>query len=244
MILVDHRNHHLPPLLYQVATAGSTHPTSPSHRVQFKMLRMSRSTSGTSSGESGKADRFRRRARDCVRLFDPRVRRPSRYFGHTDGGVRARLKRSSRRRDAATHACWLRLGRNELDADTQRAYLKLWWSEEVRPASNWPAPSPYQPHAMRGDFRRIDPPRRASSFSRPLRAYSGILGGSLRARAPRLAEIGVEVRTNAKVDAIDREGVTIGRNGLLRNRVLGRWRSGRTRRDDAANRKATASASR
>ena len=64
---------------------------------------------------------------------------------------------------------------------------------------------------MRGDFRRIDPtkshivlveaaPRVLTSFSEEL---------SDRARRD-LVELGVEVRTNAKVESIDAEGVTIG----------------------------------
>jgi NADH dehydrogenase len=78
---------------------------------------------------------------------------------------------------------------------------------------------------MRGDFRRIDPahariflleaaPRVLTTFSEDL---------SERARRD-LNELGVEVRTSAKVDAIDAEGVTIGGERLPARTVF--WAAG------------------
>jgi NADH dehydrogenase len=79
--------------------------------------------------------------------------------------------------------------------------------------------------AMQGDFRRIDPAKARvvllEAASRVLTAFSDDL--SERARRD-LAEIGVEVRTNAKVDAIDIDGVTIGSERLAARTVF--WAAG------------------
>ncbi len=79
--------------------------------------------------------------------------------------------------------------------------------------------------AMRGDFRRIDPAKAhivlLEAAPRVLTAFSDDL--SERARRD-LAEIGVEVRTNARVEAIDGKGVTIGAERLAARTVF--WAAG------------------
>ena len=90
--------------------------------------------------------------------------------------------------------------------------------------------------AMRGDFRRIDPARShivlVEAAPRVLTTFSEEV--SERARRD-LVEIGVEVRTNAKVEAIDGEGVTIAAQKLLRTvGVLGCRRAGRASADRSA----------
>jgi NADH dehydrogenase len=78
---------------------------------------------------------------------------------------------------------------------------------------------------LRGDFRRIDPsqarillveagPRVLASFSEPL---------SERAKRD-LEQLGVEVRTDSKVEAIDADSVTIGSERLLAHSVF--WAAG------------------
>ena len=118
------------------------------------------------------------------------------------------------------------LAENELDPDTQRAYLTFvvvgGGPTGVELAG---AIADISRTAMRGDFRRIDPSKAhivlLEAAPRVLTAFSDDL--SERARRD-LAEIGVEVRTNAKVDAIDADGVTIGSERLAARTVF--WAAG------------------
>ena len=97
---------------------------------------------------------------------------------------------------------------NERDPDTQRAYLTFvvvgGGPTGVELAG---AIADISRTAMQGDFRRIDPAKAhivlLEAAPRVLTAFSDDL--SERARRD-LAEIGVDVRTNAKVDAIDAKG--------------------------------------
>jgi NADH dehydrogenase len=115
---------------------------------------------------------------------------------------------------------------NELDPDTQRAYLTFvvvgGGPTGVELAG---AIADISRTAMRGDFRRIDPARShivlVEAAPRVLTAFSEEL--SERARRD-LVELGVEVRTGAKVDAIDSEGVTIGAQHLPARTVF--WAAG------------------
>jgi NADH dehydrogenase len=79
--------------------------------------------------------------------------------------------------------------------------------------------------AMRGDFRRIDPAKShivlVEAAPRVLTAFSEAM--SERARQD-LVEMGVEVRTNAKVEAIDADGVTIAGQRLQAHTVF--WAAG------------------
>jgi len=115
---------------------------------------------------------------------------------------------------------------NELDPDTQRAYLTFvvvgGGPTGVELAG---AIADISRTAMRGDFRRIDPAKShivlLEAAPRVLTTFSEEL--SERARRD-LVELGVEVRTNAKVDAIDAEGVTIGSERLPARTVF--WAAG------------------
>ena len=118
------------------------------------------------------------------------------------------------------------LAENELDADTQRAYLTFvvvgGGPTGVELAG---AIADISRTAMSGDFRRIDPSKARvvllEAAPRVLTAFSDDL--SERARRD-LSEIGVEVRTSAKVDAIDARGVTIGSERLDARTVF--WAAG------------------
>ena len=115
---------------------------------------------------------------------------------------------------------------NERDAGTQRAYLTFvvvgGGPTGVELAG---AIADISRTAMQGDFRRIDPAQARivllEAAPRVLTSFSDDL--SERARRD-LAELGVEVRTNAKVDAIDAEGVTIGAERLAARTVF--WAAG------------------
>ena len=210
VVLVDHRNHHLfQPLLYQVATAG----LNPSDiavpiRVQFRRAPNVEIHLGRVEGVD--------LARQIVFgdghevSFDYLIlacgARHS-YFGHPEWeefapGLKTLEQATEMRRRMLVA---FELAENELDADTRRAYLTFvvvgGGPTGVELAG---AIADISRTAMSGDFRRIDPAKAhvvlLEAAPRVLTAFSEEL--SERARRD-LAEIGVEVRTNAKVDAID-----------------------------------------
>jgi NADH:ubiquinone reductase (H+-translocating) len=231
VILVDHRNHHLfQPLLYQVATAG----LNPSDiavpiRVQFR---------GALNVEIylGRVDGV-----DLARRvvfgegheigFDYLIlacgARHS-YFAHPEWeefapGLKTLEQATEMRRRMLVA---FERAENELDADIQRAYLTFvvvgGGPTGVELAG---AIADISRTAMRGDFRRIDPAKARvvllEAAPRLLTAFSEDL--SERARRD-LGDIGVEVRTGAKVEAIDAEGVTIGSDRLAARTVF--WAAG------------------
>jgi NADH dehydrogenase len=143
------------------------------------------------------------------------------------GGIRARAEDArAGNGDAATHARRVELAENELAPDVQRAYLTFvvvgGGPTGVELAG---AIADISRTAMSGDFRRIDPSKAhvvlLEAAPRVLTTFSEEL--SERARRD-LTEIGVEVRTNAKVDAIDARGVTIGSERLDSRTVF--WAAG------------------
>ena len=231
VILVDQRNHHLfQPLLYQVATAG----LNPSDiavpiRVQFRNtpnveIHLGRVdsvnlTKQTVSGE-GHEIAFDYLILACGAHHS--------YFGHPEWedfapGLKTLEQATEMRRRMLVA---FERAENELDPATQRAYLTFvvvgGGPTGVELAG---AIADISRTAMRGDFRRIDPAKAhvvlLEAAGRVLTAFSEEL--SERARRD-LAEIGVEVRTNAKVDAIDGLGVTIGSERLATRTVF--WAAG------------------
>jgi NADH dehydrogenase len=231
VILVDHRNHHLfQPLLYQVATAG----LNPSDiavpiRVQFRgapnveihlghvdSLDLAKQVVMGEGHEIG----FDYLILACGARHS--------YFGHPEWeefapGLKTLEQATEMRRRMLVA---FERAENELDPDLQRAYLTFvivgGGPTGVELAG---AIADISRTAMSGDFRRIDPakahvvlleaaPRLLTSFSEELSEH---------ARRD-LAEIGVEVRTHAKVEAIDAEGVTIGSNRLAARTVF--WAAG------------------
>ncbi len=231
VLLIDHRNHHLfQPLLYQVATAG----LNPSDiavpiRVQFRNapnveVQLDRIQS---------VDLARRMAAGEGRelSYDYLIlacgSRHS-YFGHPEWeefapGLKTLEQATEMRRRMLVA---FERAESELDPDTQRAYLTFvvvgGGPTGVELAG---AIADISRTAMRGDFRRIDPSKShivlVEAAPRVLTTFSEEL--SERARRD-LVELGVEVRTNAKVDAIDGEGVTIGSRRLAARTVF--WAAG------------------
>jgi NADH dehydrogenase len=231
VVLVDHRNHHLfQPLLYQVATAG----LNPSDiavpiRVQFR------------GAPNVEIHLGRVEAVDLTRQiivgdghevsFDYLIlacgARHS-YFGHPEWeefapGLKTLEQATEMRRRMLVA---FELAENERNPDIQRAYLTFvvvgGGPTGVELAG---AIADISRTAMSGDFRRIDPSKAhvvlLEAAPRVLTAFSDEL--SERARRD-LAEIGVEVRTNAKVSAIDALGVTIGSERLDARTVF--WAAG------------------
>jgi NADH dehydrogenase len=231
VVLIDHRNHHLfQPLLYQVATAG----LNPSDiavpiRVQFRNapnieihLRRIEGVDLERRVAYGEGHEF---------PFDYLILACGAhhsYFGHPEWEESApglkTLEQATEMRRRMLVA--FERAESELDPQKQRAYLTFVvvgaGPTGVELAG---AIADISRTAMRGDFRRIDPARAhvvlLEAAPRVLTAFSEEL--SERARRD-LVELGVEVRTNAKVDAIDAEGVTMGSERLAARTVF--WAAG------------------
>ena len=231
VILVDHRNHHLfQPLLYQVATAG----LNPSDiavpiRVQFRGAPNVEIHLGHIDGVDLEKRIVFGEGHEIA--FDYLIlacgARHS-YFGHPEWeefapGLKTLEQATEMRRRMLVA---FERAENERDPETQRAYLTFvvvgGGPTGVELAG---AIADISRTAMQGDFRRIDPAKARivllEAAPRVLTAFSDDL--SERARRD-LTEIGVEVRTNAKVDAIDSEGVTIGSERLPARTVF--WAAG------------------
>ncbi len=231
VVLIDHRNHHLfQPLLYQVATAG----LNPSEiavpiRVQFRNapnveVRLGR-IEGIDLARRTAAGEGRELSYDYLILA---CGSRHSYFGHPEWeefapGLKTLEQATEMRRRMLVA---FERAESELDPETQRAYLTFvvvgGGPTGVELAG---AIADISRTAMRGDFRRIDPSKShivlVEAAPRVLTTFSEEL--SERARRD-LVELGVEVRTNAKVDAIDGEGVTIGSQRLAARTVF--WAAG------------------
>jgi NADH dehydrogenase len=231
VVLVDRRNHHLfQPLLYQVATAG----LNPSDiavpiRVQFRRAPNVEIHLGHVDGVNlekqiiygeGHEIPFHYLVLACGARHS--------YFGHPEWeefapGLKTLEQATEMRRRMLVA---FERAENELDPDEQRAYLTFvvvgGGPTGVELAG---AIADISRTAMSGDFRRIDPAKShivlLEAAPRVLTTFSEEL--SERARRD-LVELGVEVRTNAKVDAIDAEGVTIGSSRLPARTVF--WAAG------------------
>ncbi len=231
VILVDHRNHHLfQPLLYQVATAG----LNPSDiavpiRVQFRRAANVEIHLGHVDGVDldtrvvigeGHAIAFDYLILACGARHS--------YFAHPEWeefapGLKTLEQATEMRRRMLVA---FERAENELDADRQRAYLTFvvvgGGPTGVELAG---AIADVSRTAMQGDFRRIDPAKARiillEAAPRVLTAFSEDLSEHARRD---LIEIGVDVRTNAKVDAIDAEGVTIGTERVPARTVF--WAAG------------------
>jgi NADH:ubiquinone reductase (H+-translocating) len=231
VVLVDHRNHHLfQPLLYQVATAG----LNPSDiavpiRVQFRgapnvEIHLGHVASvdlarQTVSGEGHELS-FDYLILACGARHS--------YFGHPEWeefapGLKTLEQATEMRRRMLVA---FELAENEVDAAVQRAYLTFivvgGGPTGVELAG---AIADISRTAMQGDFRRIDPAKARIVLLEAAPRLLGAFSEDLAEHARRdLADLGVEVRTNAKVDAIDRHGVTIGSDRLDARTVF--WAAG------------------
>ena len=229
--LVDHRNHHLfQPLLYQVATAGlNPADIAVPIRVQFRQAPNVEIRLGHVDGVN----------LDRKTVFGEGHEMPftylilacgarHSYFGHPEWeefapGLKTLEQATEIRRRMLVA---FERAENELDPDKQRAYLTFvivgGGPTGVELAG---AIADISRTAMRGDFRRIDPAQShivlVEAAPRVLTTFSEEV--SERARRD-LTELGVEVRTHAKVEAIDAEGVTIAARKLHARSVF--WAAG------------------
>jgi NADH dehydrogenase len=231
VVLVDGRNHHLfQPLLYQVATAG----LNPSDiavpiRVQFRRAPNVEIHLGHVDGVNLEKQTVYGEGHEIPfnYLILACGARHS-YFGHPEWeefapGLKTLEQATEMRRRMLVA---FERAENELDAEKQRAYLTFvvvgGGPTGVELAG---AIADISRTAMGGDFRRIDPAKShivlVEAAPRVLTTFSEEL--SERARRD-LVELGVEVRTNAKVDAIDAEGVMIGSSRLPARTVF--WAAG------------------
>ena len=231
VILIDQRNHHLfQTLLYQVATAG----LNPSDiavpiRVQFRNAPNVEIHLGRVDGvDLAKQIVFGDDREIPFEYLILACGARHSYFGHPEWeefapGLKTLEQATEMRRRMLVA---FERAESELDPDRQRAYLTFvvvgGGPTGVELAG---AIADISRTAMCGDFRRIDPSKAhivlLEAAPRVLTAFSEEL--SERARRD-LAEIGVEVRTNAKVDAIDSTGVTIGSTHLAARTVF--WAAG------------------
>jgi len=231
VILVDHRNHHLfQPLLYQVATAGlNPADIAVPIRVQFRHAENVEIHLGHVEGANlerqtvfgeGHEIPFNYLILACGARHS--------YFGHPEWeefapGLKT-LEQATEMRRRMLIA--FERAENELNRDAQQAYLTFvvvgGGPTGVELAG---AIADISRTAMRGDFRRIDPARSrivlVEAAPRVLTSFREEI--SDRARRD-LVELGVEVRTNAKVESIDGEGVTIGSQRLYARTVF--WAAG------------------
>lgn len=231
VVLIDRRNHHLfQPLLYQVATAGlNPADIAVPIRVQFRGAPNVEIHLGHVDGVN--LDKRTVFGEGHEMPFDYLIlacgARHS-YFGHPEWeefapGLKTLEQATEMRRRMLVA---FERAENERDPEKQRAYLTFvvvgGGPTGVELAG---AIADISRTAMKGDFRRIDPAKARivllEAAPRVLTAFSDDL--SERARRD-LAELGVDVRTNANVDAIDRDGVTIGSERLYARTVF--WAAG------------------
>lgn len=231
VVLIDHRNHHLfQPLLYQVATAGlNPADIAVPIRVQFRdaanvEIRLAHVEGVNLESRTLVGDGHEIRFDYLILACGARHS----YFGHPEWeefapGLKTLEQATEIRRRILTA---FERAESEADPVRQAAYLTFvvvgGGPTGVELAG---AIADISRTAMRGDFRRIDPSKShivlVEAAPRVLTTFSEEL--SERARSD-LVELGVEVRTNAKVEAIDAEGVTIGSQKLHARSVF--WAAG------------------
>jgi NADH dehydrogenase len=231
VILADHRNHHLfQPLLYQVATAG----LNPSDiavpiRVQFRHA----ANVEVRFGRIESVDLQRQVVREHLHElpYDYLIlacgARHS-YFGHPEWEEFAPGLKTVEQATEIRRRMLVAFERAESETDPAKQLPYLTFvivgagPTGVELAG---AIADISRTAMRGDFRRIDPAKShivlVEAAPRVLTAFSEAM--SERARQD-LVEMGVEVRTNAKVEAIDADGVTIAGKRLQAHTVF--WAAG------------------
>ena len=231
VILVDHRNHHLfQPLLYQVATAGlNPADIAVPIRVQFRSAPNVQIHLGHVRGVNLEQQKVLGGDRDFP--FDYLIlacgARHS-YFGHPEWeefapGLKTLEQATEIRRRMLVA---FERAENDLDPASQLSYLTFvvvgGGPTGVELAG---AIADISRTAMRGDFRRIDPAKShiilVEAGPRVLPTFSEEISEHARRD---LADIGVDVRTNAKVEAIDQEGVTVGTQKVHARSVF--WAAG------------------
>ena len=231
VVLVDHRNHHLfQPLLYQVATAGlNPADIAVPIRVQFRHasnveVRFGRVDSVDLQRQTVIEDQHELAYDYLILACGARHS----YFGHPEWEEFAPGLKTVEQATEIRRRMLVAFERAEGEADPVKQLPYLTFvivgagPTGVELAG---AIADISRTAMRGDFRRIDPAKShivlVEAAPRVLTAFSEAM--SERARRD-LSEMGVDVRTNAKVEAIDADGVTIAGRKLHAHTVF--WAAG------------------
>jgi NADH dehydrogenase len=229
--LVDRRNHHLfQPLLYQVATAA-LNPADIAEPIRRILRRQANATVLLAEARAVEPDGRRVRLDEGELAYDYLVVATGAthsYFGHPEWESHAPGLKSiedaleMRRRVFSAYEA----AEREADADRRRALMTFAiigaGPTGVELAG---ALAEISRHALADEFRRIDPSQARvlllEGLYSVLPAYPAKL--SLAARA-QLEHLGVEVRTGARVTAIDADGVTLGEERIAARTVL--WAAG------------------
>lgn len=230
--VVDRRNHHLfQPLLYQVASAAlnPSDIASPIRSILGKQKNAS-----VFLGEAVSIDprsrvvRFRRGTETAYDYLIVATGATHSYFGNEDWEkwapglktiedaleIRRRVllayEAAEREEDAEKRRQWLSfivIGAGPTGVELAGAFAEIAF------------------HAMRRDFRRIDPSQARitllEGLPRVLPSYPEDLSAKARKQ---LEKLGVEVRTGALVSAVDGEGVTVGEDRYQARTVV--WAAG------------------
>jgi len=229
--LVDRRNHHLfQPLLYQVATAA-LNPADIAAPIRRILRRQSNVTVLLAEARAVDPDVRRVQLDDGELAYDYLVVATGAthsYFGHPEWEAHAPGLKSIedaleiRRRVFSAYEAAEREG----DAERRRALMTFAiigaGPTGVELAG---ALAEISRHALADEFRRIDPSQARvvllEGLYSVLPAYAAELSQAARAQ---LEHLGVEVRTGARVTAVDASGVTLGDERITARTVL--WAAG------------------
>jgi NADH dehydrogenase len=222
VVLIDRRNFHLfSPLLYQVATGA----LAPAEIAQpLRLLLRGAANVQVLLGEATGLDPAAREVvlADGARIgYDTLVVATGvrhSYFGHDEWEALAPGLKTME--DALDIRRRVLLGFEYAEREAEPAVQQEWMSFVV--VGGGPtgvelagALGEIASHAMRHEFRRIEPPRSrvilVEALDRILPTYPPRLSASA---ARSLAELGVDVRTATRVTGVDAEGVTVVRDGV------------------------------
>ncbi len=229
--LVDRRNHHLfQPLLYQVATAA-LNPSDIAAPIRALLRRQANATVLLAEAVAVRPATRTLVLEEGELAYDHLILAAGAthsYFGHDDWAPFAPGLKTLE--DALEMRRRILLAYERAEREDAPAAREAWLCFVVVGAGPTGvelagALAEIARHALPGDFRRIDPrrarivllegaPRVLPPFPEPL---------SEKARM-QLEKLGVEVRTNANVTALDADGVTIGTERLSAKTVL--WAAG------------------
>jgi NADH dehydrogenase len=217
VVLVDARNHHLfQPLLYQVATAG-LNPADIAVPIRAQFARVSNVEVHLARIEGVRLDERCVYGADREILYDHLVLALGArhgYFGRDDWepfapGLKTLEQATEIRRRMLTA---FELAENELDpAQQERALTFVVVGGGPTGVELAGAIADISRTVLVGDFRRIDPSRARILLVEAAPRILGAFPAELSARARRdLEQIGVEVRTDARVEEVDAQGVRVG----------------------------------
>ena len=230
--VVDRRNHHLfQPLLYQVASAA-LNPSDIASPIRSILGRQKNASvvlgEAVSIDPRSRVVRFRRGTEASYDYLIVATGATHSYFGHPEWEkwapglktiedaleIRRRVllafEAAEREEDAEKRRQWLSfivIGAGPTGVELAGAFAEIAF------------------HAMRKDFRRIDPSQARITLLEGLPRVLPTYPEDLSAKAQKqLEKLGVEVRTGALVSAVDAEGVTVGEDRYQARTVV--WAAG------------------